>query len=78
MAQTLRCENESDTPASRLGKAFNESIHAWMTFGRHDEKIERITSGRVGACARDLVADCRRCGKIVCRVSVTARGLLRC
>jgi len=25
-------------------------------------------SGKVGRCARDLVGECRRCGRIVCRV----------
>lgn len=25
--------------------------------------------GKVGACARDLVGGCRRCGRVVCRVS---------
>jgi hypothetical protein len=26
-------------------------------------------SGKSGQCARDLVAECRRCGTVVCRVS---------
>lgn len=27
----------------------------------------RLTSGRVATCARDMVADCQRCGIVVCR-----------
>lgn len=28
-------------------------------------------TGKVGECARDMVAECRRCSKVVCRVSIT-------
>jgi hypothetical protein len=28
-----------------------------------------MTSGKFGACARDMVGECRRCGIVVCRVS---------
>ena len=29
----------------------------------------RMTRGKVGRCARDMVSECRRCSKTVCRVS---------
>lgn len=28
----------------------------------------RLTSGKVGRCARDMVGECQRCGTVVCRV----------
>ncbi|KAL8946815.1 MAG: hypothetical protein Q9222_006840 [Ikaeria aurantiellina] len=51
--QTLRCENES--PATLQ----------WS----NDYPIRRrpLVSGRVSPCARDLVSDCRRCGRVICR-----------
>jgi hypothetical protein len=27
------------------------------------------STGKVGDCARDMVGECRRCGRVVCRVS---------
>lgn len=65
---SLRCENENANPAVRLGNALNASHHVWAAYGREGVKIGRITSGKVGACARDLVGHCRRCSKVVCRV----------
>lgn len=66
--QTLRCENERANPALRLGNALNASVQQWTTYARTGEKIDRISSGKVGACARDMVGECRRCGTMVCRV----------
>ncbi|KAF2502759.1 hypothetical protein BU16DRAFT_449791 [Lophium mytilinum] len=31
------------------------------------DRMPRLTSGKVGKCARDLVSDCDRCGTVVCR-----------
>jgi hypothetical protein len=28
----------------------------------------QLTTGKVGECARDMVAECQRCGLVVCRV----------
>ncbi|GIZ42542.1 hypothetical protein CKM354_000580400 [Cercospora kikuchii] len=65
--KTLRCHNESTDPGQRLGDALKASRDAWTAYGRHGVKIDRITSGRVGACARDMVGECRNCGKFMCR-----------
>ncbi|EMC92131.1 hypothetical protein BAUCODRAFT_78023 [Baudoinia panamericana UAMH 10762] len=65
--QTLRCENENANPARRLGNALHASFDVWTAYGRDGTKIGRITSGKLGACAHDLVGPCRRCGKIICR-----------
>jgi hypothetical protein len=52
-----RIKNDSlHRPAVSVGRSF-PSVHG-----------ERMTSGKVSKCARDLVADCRRCGLVVCRV----------
>lgn len=32
--------------------------------------IGLLTSGKVGACARDMVSECRHCGEVVCRVGL--------
>ncbi|KAI5359659.1 Putative Zinc finger, FYVE/PHD-type [Septoria linicola] len=65
--KTLRCQNELTDLGTRLGDAFMVSRDAWSTYGRHGVKVDRITSGRVGACARDMVSECRSCGEAICR-----------
>jgi hypothetical protein len=70
MASTLRCSNEEVSQAKKLGDALNASYATWTIYGREGTNIDRITSGRVGACARDMVGECRRCSTVVCRVSV--------
>ncbi|KXS93334.1 hypothetical protein AC579_447, partial [Pseudocercospora musae] len=67
VSQTLHCDNENANPAERLGNALHASHQVWTTYGRNGTKIGRITSGKIGACARDMVGDCRKCGKIICR-----------
>jgi len=67
ISHTLRCENENNGPGPRLADRLREAHAEWNTFGANGVRIGRITSGKVGACARDLVGDCRRCGRIVCR-----------
>ena len=66
--RALRCINEDTKPAERLGNALHASHAVWTAYGQNGVKIGRITSGKVGACARDMVSDCRACGKIICRV----------
>nr|POE80161.1 hypothetical protein CFP56_76712 [Quercus suber] len=67
---TLRCSNEKTNPAQKLGHALFASHQIWTAYGRDGVKIGRVTGGQVGTCARDLVGGCRRCGEVVCRVSV--------
>ncbi|KAI4171897.1 MAG: hypothetical protein LQ343_003974 [Gyalolechia ehrenbergii] len=54
--QTLRCSNES-FPSSG----------SQLDFATFRNKTNALVSGRVGPCARDMVSDCRRCGKVICR-----------
>lgn len=71
ISQALRCVNENTNPAQRLGNALHASHAVWTAYGQNGVKIGRITSGKVGACARDMVSECRLCGKITCRVCKT-------
>jgi len=63
---TLRCTNEKPLPP--LGdEAADPQEHRHYIMDSHVNRSGRIASGKVGACARDLVGDCRRCGRTVCR-----------
>lgn len=31
---------------------------------------QRLTAGKVGTCARDMVGECQRCAAVVCRVCI--------
>ena len=57
--QTLRCSNE---PEETYDPRQDARTRGWNG---------RLTSGRVMRCARDLVAECRRCGIVVCRVRLS-------
>lgn len=71
--QTLRCTNESRTMGPRLADRMRQSREAWHDRGGAISLMGsgRIQSGRFGSCARDMVAECRRCGEVVCRVWLT-------
>ncbi|KAJ4299400.1 hypothetical protein N0V90_004645 [Kalmusia sp. IMI 367209] len=57
---TLHCDFEDHGAGPRLGSRLMEA-HANFWASR------QLTSGRVGKCARDMVAECQRCGTVVCR-----------
>jgi hypothetical protein len=61
---TLKCSNEDEPTSDFLGNRFRESHATFLSFGYND----RITSGKVGICARDMVGECRKCDTVVCRV----------
>lgn len=71
---SLRCVNEEQDFGNKLADRFRESQQIWGSNGhpapstRRQSHTDRITSGRVGRCARDMVGECLRCGVIVCRV----------
>ncbi|EMD70205.1 hypothetical protein GGP41_000340 [Bipolaris sorokiniana] len=57
---TLHCVNEDVEPGETPGSS--------LQGGRYGMAMEsRLTTGRVGICARDMVGECQRCGTIVCR-----------
>ena len=51
-----------------LANRLREAHSAWNSNG-YSSNVGRITSGKVGTCARDLVGSCKNCGVVVCRVS---------
>lgn len=64
--QTLRCGNEDASSITPRRTALNGTRRLSVTNGAN---YNRMTSGRVAACARDMVSECRRCGNVVCRAS---------
>lgn len=71
--QTLRCENEYIETLSELlasGTAVPESVKSVIRALNQGSNVTpgRLTRGKVGKCARDMVAECRRCSRVVCRV----------
>jgi hypothetical protein len=70
--ETLRCENEYVETLSDLlnkGAAIPDSLrHVIQLLSQSTLKAGRLTSAKIGKCARDMVAECRRCSRVVCRV----------
>ena len=69
--QTLRCVNEQDGSDPHEAVRENDLYRTWHISGHRGIRLGRIITGKFGACARDLVADCRRCGTVVCRVGIS-------
>ena len=63
---TMRCVNENPCPTEGAGTTSNASNDLNTNHTKHASR--RITSGKVGPCARDMVSECRKCSRIVCRV----------
>lgn len=70
--RTLRCENEYvETVADMLqnGTAIPDSVKSVLQIlNQGSVESGRLTRGKVAKCARDMVAECRKCSKVVCRV----------
>jgi hypothetical protein len=59
MARTLRCAYDDVVP----------DYEARYRARAPDLYFQDMAKApKVGACARDMVSDCRRCGTIICRV----------
>lgn len=67
IAHALRCRHENDDIRLRLADGLRGARNAWAAYGVNGTRLGTMTSGRVGACARDMVGECRQCGSIVCR-----------
>ncbi|KAL3438549.1 hypothetical protein BDV09DRAFT_160079 [Aspergillus tetrazonus] len=69
--QTLRCENEYIETLSEMlhsGTAIPDSVKSVIRLlSRGALNSGQLTSGKIAKCARDMVAECRGCSKIVCR-----------
>ncbi|KAI0881732.1 uncharacterized protein GGS22DRAFT_196283 [Annulohypoxylon maeteangense] len=77
LAHTLHCAYE-DVPIDPEA-TFRYRALAWNLFGTEDGRIGD-PSGKSGSCARDMVAECRRCGTVVCRnctIKQPSRSMLR-
>ena len=70
MVKALRCVNDSQSKQIVNPAAATDQQPAWPVYG-YDLLRARMTSGKVGPCARDLVSECRRCGSPVCRNCTT-------
>ncbi|KAF1982780.1 hypothetical protein K402DRAFT_414810 [Aulographum hederae CBS 113979] len=77
---SLRCSNETRSNCLRLADGLRGLKSAWeggsggvggSMFAVYKNSAAfyggRITSGRVGKCARDMVTECRKCEGIFCR-----------
>ncbi|KAE8349179.1 hypothetical protein BDV28DRAFT_141741 [Aspergillus coremiiformis] len=69
--QTLRCENEYIETLSdllRSGTSIPDSVKSVIRILSQEARSSgRLTAGKFAKCARDMVAECRRCSKVVCR-----------
>ncbi|KAL4797215.1 hypothetical protein BDV19DRAFT_49450 [Aspergillus venezuelensis] len=69
--QALRCENEYIETLSEMlhsGTAIPDSVKSVIRLlSRGAMSSGQLTSGKVSKCARDMVAECRGCSKVVCR-----------
>lgn len=69
--ETLRCENEYiETLAEMLdsGSVLPDSVKSVIRLlSRPSGEQTRMTRGKVAKCARDMLGECRRCAKVVCR-----------
>lgn len=71
LAHTLHCVNEdvSVDPDDTFRYRARASNWYYMEDGRTGSY-----NGKSGDCARDMVAECRRCATVVCRVSILTAG----
>jgi hypothetical protein len=68
--RSLRCVNDGPDSQRRVGP---DGVAT--AYQRPPPRPGRMTSGRVAACARDMVSECRRCNAVVCRVRLLAIGM---
>ena len=66
IAKTLRCVSDNYIGRDAEPTCAPNEQRQWHIYG-YNIVHARLTSGRVGPCARDLVGECRRCGTIICR-----------
>ncbi|KAI4125605.1 MAG: hypothetical protein LQ347_005318 [Umbilicaria vellea] len=71
VTQSIRCQNEEPACTKEHGSPELELDGTWHLISDGGLAVTRLTSGKVGKCARDMVSDCRRCGMVVCRSSST-------
>lgn len=77
IAHTLHCENEDVAVDPEDTLRYRARAGNWFYMmddgagtGRGGEY-----SGKSGSCARDMVAECRRCARVVCRVCLKSKSM---
>lgn len=75
LKSTLHCSNEEVPVDPDSTLRYRARAGNW--FYMEDTSRGAHYNGKAGSCARDLVAECRKCGTIVCRVSPTRPSILR-
>jgi hypothetical protein len=68
LTSTLHCENEDLELDPEHTFRYRARAADWY-FVELGREAPSASNGKVGDCARDMVGGCRRCGRIVCRVS---------
>lgn len=71
MGATLRCSREGVAIDPEQTLRYRARATDW-NYMQDDNNY----NGKAGSCARDMVAECRRCADIICRVSFPAMALL--
>ncbi|KAK7749193.1 hypothetical protein SLS62_008374 [Diatrype stigma] len=66
IAHTLHCENEDVAVDSEDTLRYRARAGNWF-YMMDDGTGRGEYSGKSGSCARDMVAECRRCARVVCR-----------
>ncbi|KAJ5482864.1 hypothetical protein N7539_006310 [Penicillium diatomitis] len=79
--ETLRCENEFiETVADMLEAGANvpNSVKSVLRLlSQNSHEAGRISRGKVGKCARDMVDECRRCHKINCTIKPPSQSHIK-
>jgi hypothetical protein len=70
LVSTLRCVNEHLPVDPDETLRYRARAGNWYYM---QDASRSSYNGKSGQCARDLVAGCRRCGTVVCRVSKSLR-----
>lgn len=73
LASTLRCHQDPLPVDPKDTFRFRARASEWYLQSRPSPRL-RNYNGKAGTCARDMVSECRRCLKVVCRVSVSTLG----
>lgn len=69
ISSTLHCENEDIEPDPEHTFRYRARAADWY-FVEGGREALGSGAGKFGDCARDMVGECRRCSRVVCRVSV--------
>lgn len=67
LKSTLHCSNEEVPVDPESTLRYRARAGNWYYM---DDQARSADSGKAGSCARDMVAQCRKCSTIVCRVSI--------